>query len=62
MQKRPTLLLLCGVLAICGLAGIASQKAPRPTLESYYIDTEGGQPTLFVSPTGACPVPRGSTC
>ena len=52
MQKRPTLILLSALLAISGLAGIASQKAPRTTLDIYYIDTEGGQSTLFVSPTG----------
>ena len=52
MQKRPTLVLLCGLLAISGLAGIASEKAPRTTLDIYYIDTEGGQSTLFVSPAG----------
>src|SRR5436190_2720596 len=52
MQKRPTLVLLCGLLAISGPAGIASQKAPRTTLDIYYIDTEGGQSTLFVSPAG----------
>jgi beta-lactamase superfamily II metal-dependent hydrolase len=36
------------------LAGIASLYAQtsKPTLSIYYIDTEGGQSTLFVSPTG----------
>jgi beta-lactamase superfamily II metal-dependent hydrolase len=32
-------------------AGLLSQTPPR-SLDIYYIDTEGGQSTLFVSPTG----------
>jgi beta-lactamase superfamily II metal-dependent hydrolase len=32
-------------------AGLRSQTPPR-SLDIYYIDTEGGQSTLFVSPTG----------
>jgi beta-lactamase superfamily II metal-dependent hydrolase len=34
-----------------GFVGLVAQTAPR-TLDIYYIDTEGGQSTLFVSPTG----------
>ena len=30
----------------------APAAAPRTTLEIYYLDTEGGQATLFVSPSG----------
>ena len=33
-------------------ASVAAQGAPRQSLDIYYIDTEGGQSTLFVSPTG----------
>jgi len=44
------------VLVIClclaaGLAGLMAQARPG-TLSIYYIDTEGGQSTLFVGPTG----------
>ena len=34
----------------CGAGGRADEH--RKTLDIYYIDTEGGQSTLFVSPTG----------
>jgi beta-lactamase superfamily II metal-dependent hydrolase len=34
-----------------GLAGLTAQARPG-TLTIYYIDTEGGQSTLFVGPTG----------
>ena len=34
-----------------GLAGLVAQARPG-TLSIYYIDTEGGQSTLFVGPTG----------
>jgi competence protein ComEC len=41
---------------LCGLAGVAAlvsaQTSGGKTLDIYYIDTEGGQSTLFVSPTG----------
>src|SRR5215216_1252542 len=36
---------------VAGLAGLAAQTRSK-TLDIYYIDTEGGQSTLFVSPTG----------
>lgn len=41
-----TVLILVG-----GIVGLLAQSAPG-TLNIYYIDTEGGQSTLFVSPTG----------
>jgi competence protein ComEC len=47
---RRALLLLLVVLAL-GVARPLAQAAPK-TLDIYYVDTEGGQATLFVSPTG----------
>src|SRR5678816_2676415 len=38
----------CLVLAVLGLAA----QVRTGTLTIYYIDTEGGQSTLFVSPSG----------
>ena len=35
----------------CGVALMTAQ-ADKKTLDIYYIDTEGGQSTLFVGPTG----------
>jgi competence protein ComEC len=42
------------VTAVCVLVAVAGSLAQtRPgTLDIYYIDTEGGQSTLFVGPTG----------
>lgn len=34
-----------------GIAGLPAQT-PSGTLNIYYIDTEGGQSTLFVGPAG----------
>jgi beta-lactamase superfamily II metal-dependent hydrolase len=34
-----------------GIAGLVGQTRPK-TLDIYYIDTEGGQSTLFVGPSG----------
>src|SRR5688572_13988050 len=44
----PLLIALC---LIVGMAGLLSQK-PASTLDIYFIDTEGGQSTLYVGPTG----------
>ena len=49
MQKLATAVLLG---AVAGIASLAAQSAPRKSLDIYYIDTEVGQSTLFVSPTG----------
>jgi len=49
MHKLATTVLLASLVSI---AGLASQGAPRQSLDIYYIDTEGGQSTLFVSPAG----------
>ena len=35
-----------------GAAGLAGQASRQKTLDIYYIDTEGGQSTLFVAPSG----------
>jgi hypothetical protein len=39
------------LILIAGIAGLLAQTGPG-TLNIYYIDTEGGQSTLFVGPTG----------
>jgi competence protein ComEC len=49
MQKLATVVLLA---SLAGIAGLASQGVPRKSLDICYIDTEGGQSTLFVSPAG----------
>ena len=57
MRKVFLLFLLAGTLAILGSAiflraqGPGKASASRP-LEIYFIDTEGGQSTLFVGPSG----------
>ncbi len=41
------------VLAVCAIPTGSSAQAPTgKTLDIYYVDTEGGQATLFVSPAG----------
>jgi len=42
---------LCAVMCVAGRA--AQTPSQAPTLTIYFIDTEGGQSTLFVGPTGA---------
>jgi beta-lactamase superfamily II metal-dependent hydrolase len=39
------------VCLICGMSGLLGQTRGR-TLDIYFIDTEGGQSTLYVGPTG----------
>ena len=50
MTRRTWLALLGGLVGITSL--VTAQTNTRKTLEIYYIDTEGGQSTLFVGPTG----------
>ena len=51
MRRALSLLI---VLAVCAMPmAAAAQAQAGKTLDIYYIDTEGGQATLFVSPTGA---------
>src|SRR5881392_824971 len=39
------------LILLAGITGILAQTGPG-TLNIYYIDTEGGQSTLFVGPSG----------
>jgi len=48
MRKLLIVLIVCAV----GVASTLAQSGGSKTLDIYYIDTEGGQSTLFVSPTG----------
>jgi competence protein ComEC len=50
MRRTGAAAFLCGLAGIAGL--VSAQTNTRKTLDIYYIDTEGGQSTLFVSPTG----------
>ena len=43
---------LIASLVLFGVAGIGAAATPGGALNIYYIDTEGGQSTLFVSPSG----------
>src|SRR5689334_3177837 len=43
--------LLSVILLAAGIVGLLAQ-GPTGSLNIYYIDTEGGQSTLFVGPTG----------
>ena len=48
-MRRFLLVLTC---LAAGVAATLAQSDASRTLDIYYIDTEGGQSTLFVSPTG----------
>ena len=48
---RKTLPLLIA-FTVCAMPIATSAQAPAGTLDIYYIDTEGGQATLYVSPSG----------
>ena len=47
-MRAAIIVLLCLTIGIIGVLA----QAPTPGLNIYYIDTEGGQSTLFVGPTG----------
>jgi beta-lactamase superfamily II metal-dependent hydrolase len=49
MRRTATLAAMCGLIAA---AALTAQTNGRRTLDIYFIDTEGGQATLFVSPSG----------
>ena len=49
MRRTAAIVLLCGLAAV---VGVVAQTNAGKTLDIYYIDTEGGQSTLFVGPTG----------
>jgi beta-lactamase superfamily II metal-dependent hydrolase len=51
MRGRSALLTLIVALAVTNTPSM-SQTRPASTLDIYYIDVEGGQATLFVSPSG----------
>ena len=49
----PTMRTFISVCLLAGLAAVAAaQRAPGRGLEIYLIDVEGGNATLFVSPSG----------
>ncbi len=50
MQRAAALACACGLAGFVAL--VSAQANEGKTLDIYYIDTEGGQSTLFVSPTG----------
>jgi len=50
MRRTAAVALLSGLVVFAGL--VTAQTNAGKTLDIYYIDTEGGQSTLFVSPTG----------
>ena len=50
MRNAAAVAILCGMAGAVALAG--AQTNAGKTLDIYFIDTEGGQSTLFVSPTG----------
>lgn len=55
MRTIPVILAIAACLALPVTTPMQAQSrasAPRTTLEIYYLDTEGGQATLFVSPSG----------
>ena len=47
----PRFLVLWVLCLVSGVAGLIAQTRIR-TLDIYFIDTEGGQSTLYVGPTG----------
>src|ERR687898_2752097 len=50
-MRRALFLLI--VLTVCAMPIASSAQAPAgKTLDMYFIDTEGGQATLYVSPSG----------
>src|SRR5688500_11464714 len=50
-NPRGAFLVLSVLCLIGSLAGLTAQTRAR-TLDLYFIDTEGGQSTLYVGPTG----------
>jgi len=48
-MRRTSAILLS--LALAGAVGSAQNKSSK-TLDMYFIDTEGGHSTLYVSPSG----------
>ncbi|MEZ5284962.1 MAG: hypothetical protein R2712_09165 [Vicinamibacterales bacterium] len=52
MTRRSRLLLLATALAVSAGLGVLAQPRAGRTLDIYFIDTEGGQATLYVTPEG----------
>ncbi|HWV57854.1 MAG TPA: MBL fold metallo-hydrolase, partial [Longimicrobiales bacterium] len=40
------------VALVAAVPNLAAAQSDSPTLDIYFIDTEGGQATLYVSPSG----------
>jgi competence protein ComEC len=54
MQMRNSFMAVAGLAALLAVAGLAPAAAQtRTTLDIYVADVEGGNATLFVSPSGA---------
>jgi beta-lactamase superfamily II metal-dependent hydrolase len=51
-ERRRRLFLILTVLASISVAGLSQVPAPKGSLQAYFVDVEGGQATLFVTPTG----------
>ncbi|MGE0593617.1 MAG: ComEC/Rec2 family competence protein [Vicinamibacterales bacterium] len=51
MTIRIRILVVAAVSLVAAIAGLAAQERAQP-LTIYFIDTEGGQSTLFVAPSG----------
>lgn len=52
MSPRPALLALCALSALAGPLSAASVSAASRDLTAWFIDVEGGQATLFLTPAG----------
>ena len=55
-MRRAVFFVVALLLLLAGIpAGIGAQRPadpPKPYVDVYFIDTEGGQATLFISPDG----------
>jgi competence protein ComEC len=51
-MRRTLTLLMVVALVVMPFASLSAQTRAAKALDIYYIDTEGGQATLFVSPSG----------
>lgn len=51
MMRRMRLMMVSTLALLCGIAALPAQTQDR-TLDIYFIDTEGGQSTLYVGPAG----------
>ena len=52
LHRRIFLLLTLALCLVPSAAAIAHGQTAGKTLDIYFIDTEGGQATLYVSPSG----------